>query len=371
MSDRRATIEAAFKQFEDETGSTGTELGAASTPAPTAAPVPSPTPAPTPNALTVPLKPPAPPAPAAPAASGAPTPAPTPAPASDDEHDNKTTAVDKPPQSWKPAQRAKWATLDPEVRQEIMRRERDVDRTLSQSAQARQLQAQLVQVVSPYMARVNELDMHPLQLIQEFFKVDHSLRSGTVTSRAKAMAKLINDYEIDVEALDNALSGSVNPKDSEADKLDKLLQDRLKPFLKFIEEQTSESEAQRRQEMATMERQIEAMAEDQEKFPEFANVYQDMADLIEVQAKRGVYLTLEQAYTRAVAMNPEASERVRAMNDKATKDKATREAHERAQKALAASKSVTGAPNGTPSGTINRQDRRATIAAAFDASVGR
>ena len=52
----------------------------------------------------------------------------------------KSSPTDRAPQSWKPAEKAKWATIDPDVKQEIYRREREVTKTLSETAAARQLQ---------------------------------------------------------------------------------------------------------------------------------------------------------------------------------------------------------------------------------------
>ena len=41
------------------------------------------------------------------------------------------------------------------------------------------------------------------------------------------------------------------------------------------------------------------------KYPFFEDVREDMADLIEINAKRGIALTMEQAYDRAVRSNPD------------------------------------------------------------------
>jgi hypothetical protein len=107
------------------------------------------------------------------------------------------------------------------------------------------------------------------------------------------------------------------------------------------------------------------------KYPHFADLREDMADLIEISAKRGVYLSLDQAYSRAIAMNPDVSQQLAAQRDTEAKKAAAQTANARAQRALNASKSVGGAPTGAPSGSSPATDRRATIAAAFDAAGGR
>lgn len=283
---------------------------------------------------------------------------------------DKTYSIDKAPQSWKAGPKGKWGALDPDVRQEIIRRERDNERVLNESASARQLATALNQVVSPYMARINSLGVHPIAAIHELLKADHLLSSSNKVQQAKFMAKLISDYAVDIEALDAALAGQPI-KGSENDKLEQLLQQRLQPFMKFIEEQTRGNEERQGQMMAKMQNDIAAMSDNPE-FPEFDAVREDMADIIEIQAKKGVYLSLEQAYTRAIAMNPEVSDRVQKMKDAAKARDAAQSSHARAQQAARASKSVSGAPNGSVTGgSTDRKDRRATIEAAFDQLEGR
>lgn len=282
----------------------------------------------------------------------------------------KTYATDKPPQSWRPAQKAKWAALEPDMRQEIVRRERETERVLGETAQARSVAQAFQQVVQPFMARIQSQGVHPMTAIQELLKADHILVTAPKAQRAQFMAKLIKDYDIDVMALDDALSGSqtaTNPVQSE---VERLLQERLAPFQQFIQNQNQESERVQQRTAAELQTNIEAMASDP-KFAEFDNVREDMADLIDLSAKKGVYLTLEQAYSRAIAMNPEVSQRVQQQLALDQKSASARAAHARAQKALRASSSVGGAPSIVATGATVVNDRRATIAAAFDQLEGR
>lgn len=284
------------------------------------------------------------------------------------EGEKKPDATDKPPQSWRAAQKAKWGTLDADVRGEILRRERDADRILSESANARQIATAFVQVVQPFMARIQSLGVNPIMAVQELMKADHVLHSSPMPQRAALMAKLINDYGIDVVELDKALSGSQAGVDPMQATLDRMLQERMKPIQDFLQTQQQNEYQRRNQEQQQVDQTVEQMAADTTKYPYFEQVRADMADLIEISSKRGVYLSLEQAYNRAVGMNPEVSQEVAKQQDKGR----LQAAHQRAQKALAASKSVNGAPGGTPGGAqINVKDRRATIAAAFDALEGR
>lgn len=283
--------------------------------------------------------------------------------------DTSRQVEDKPPQSWRNAPRAKWASLDPEVRSEVMRREKEISRTLSETAQERRVAQSFQQAVQPFLGRIQSMGIEPVQAVHELLKADYTLTTAPKAQRASFMAKLIKDYDIDVVELDRALAGQ-EPADPVQSKVDQLVQERLQPIMKFMEAQNQSTRYQQEQTQKTLAEQIAAMESDP-KFSEFDAVREDMADIIEVASKRGVYLTLEQAYSRAVAMNPEVSQRVNQRSESQRKSEAAREANLRAQKSIAASSSVRGAPGGSINGVATGNDRRATIEAAFSQAEGR
>lgn len=276
----------------------------------------------------------------------------------------------KAPQSWRAGPKAKWATTDPEVRAEVMRREREVERVLGESANARKLAGAFGSMVQPYMARIQTLGIHPLAAAQELFKADHILTTAPRVQRAMFMAQLIQQYEVDLHALNDALKGTADPESSGPD-IDGLLSQKLKPFLDFMQQQTRAGEESRAQTMQRMQEDMDTMAANTEKYPFFDEVREDMADVIDAHAKKGLYPTLEQAYTRAIALNPEVAAKVAKMAEDAKRGAAARDKNERARRALEASSSVSGAPTGGSGGVPNVKDRRATIAAAMDQLEGR
>lgn len=291
---------------------------------------------------------------------------PTPAPLPDED---ALQNVEKAPQSWKPAQKAKWATLDPDVRQEVMRRERDISRTLGETAQARQIANQFQQAVQPFMARIQSNGITPLQAVNELLKADHILSSAPPPQRAQYMAKLIKDYGVDIRALDDALAGSVTVDPVQAT-VEKLVEQRLAPFQQYIAQQEEARQQAAAYQAQQTQMTVERMAQDPA-FPYFQDVRHDMADVIDLSAKRGVYLSLEQAYQRAVAMNPEINQALAAQQASDAKKAAAQTANARAQRALNASKSVGGAPVGSVSNVPAGTDRRAALEAAFSAVEGR
>jgi hypothetical protein len=273
---------------------------------------------------------------------------------------------DKAPQSWKPAARAKWDALDPEVRQEVARRERQTTQVLNESAGARQLQDQFVQAVQPFMGRLQSLNAHPIAAVQELLKVDYFLATAPKNARAQRMAQFIKDYDIDIEALDAALSGRITKDNDPAVKndevVDRLLQERLAPYQRLLQrEQQREQE-----ETQALAGTIEAMASDPEKYPYFDKVRFDMADIIDLSIKKGRPETIESAYNKAVQLDPVISQELARKSAAEAATKAAALATSQAQRARRASVSVGGAPTGNILGSPAASDRRAVIAAAFE-----
>jgi hypothetical protein len=275
--------------------------------------------------------------------------------------------ADKAPQSWKPTVREKWATLDPEVKQEVIRREREVNRVMSETSSQRRFVDGFRKTVAPFAERFKSANVPPERAIASLLYVDHTLATGSPTERAQMLAKLVTDYGVDIQLLDDALSGIVpNKGDPVADRVQQLLDAKLKPFNEFLQqtEEQKQQAVQRDFEQAQMT--VKQMEEDTEKYPHFDTVREDIADLIEINSRRGVYLSLPDAYNRAVRMNPEASAQVQA----AAKRTQAQKANESAQRALGASLSITGAPSGVKT-EVPASDLRGTIEQALINAGGR
>ena len=276
-----------------------------------------------------------------------------------------TPTGEKAPQSWKPSTKAKWDKLDPEVRQEVVRREKQTTQVLNESAQARQISTQLQQAVQPYMARLNSLNAHPITVVGNLLKSDHVLSQGTKAAKAQLMAKLITDYDIDLVTLDTVLAGKP-VADPVATQVEQIVQQRLAqslaPYQQLLVQQQQAEQAEQQRLAST----VNSMATNP-KYPYFEQVRGEMADIIELSTKRGIPLSIEEAYNKAIQLDPVISKEVAA---KVGHGKASA-ANQQAQRALRASSSVSGAPSGGLLGSPTGNDRRATIAAAFESLGGR
>ncbi len=272
--------------------------------------------------------------------------------------------TDNAPRSWKGPAKDKWATVDPVVRAEVHRRERDAARLAQETAPIKQFTQQFSQVIAPFAQHYAQTNLPPLQLFNNLMQADVHLSTAPAAQRAQFMAKLIKDYQIDIGMLDSALAGEgINDPTAP---FERMLEERLAPVNEFLQ-----TEQQRRQQTVQAERQraetvLDRMARDQINFPHFDLVAQDMADITEMALKRRVYLTPQEAYARAVAMNPEAQ----AAEQSRSGQQRAQQAHDAATRSMGASLSVSGSPASLKQ-EVNASDLRGTIEAAWNAASGR
>ena len=246
--------------------------------------------------------------------------------------------VDRAPASWRKEAKGEWASVPLHIRQEVHKRELEITRALNEANVSRQAASQFEQVAQPYMARIQSLGVTPQQAFSELLKADYLLASGSQQSKAQMLDKLIQDYGVDINELDatiaRRLGGQQQAQPQQVD-IQQLVQQQLQQALAPMYAQQQQAQMQQQQQA---DQTVEQMSLDP-KYPHFEDVRQDMADIIEINSRRGVYLSLDDAYNRAIGFNPELSSSIR-----------TTQLNQQAQQAKAAALSVTGAPSssGTP-----------------------
>ena len=276
----------------------------------------------------------------------------------------KQHRIDRAPSSWKKEAKGEWAALPVHIRQEVHKREAEINRVLQQSAPDRQLAEQFKQTVTPFMARIQANGIDPVTAAKNLFEADHRLSTGHPRDRAQYLAQLIMEYGISVEDLDTALVPLVQGRQTQpaapAGGVDiaAIVQQQLSQALAPIMQERQQAQMRSQQEV---EQTVEQMALDP-KYPFFDEVRMDMADLIDLSAKRGVVLSLDEAYSRAVRMNPDTYGQL----ERQSTVSAATQAHQAAMRAKAAGSSISGAPAGG-GGQANGGDGslRGAIEAAF------
>jgi len=255
---------------------------------------------------------------------------------------------DRAPESWKPAAREFWQKLPAEARQEIQRREHDINQFVQQTAAKRKIADQFVETVSPYMGMIQAEGGNPISMVQDLLNTATFLRTGPPAQKAVLIAKLVKDFGISIQDLDSALVGEQIPEDPNA-KIMQILDQRLAPVNQLLQRVEQGRQQQTQQESLEMDQEIATFATDP-KNEHFIDVKDDMADLVEMASKRGRPITLKDAYDKAVAMNPEVQAAIRARV---------------VQKRNAGSSLPQRGPN-TGGGDASKRTARQDIEAAFD-----
>lgn len=270
-------------------------------------------------------------------------------------------ATDRAPNSWKPAIREHWANLPPEVRAEVSRRELEVQQTLSQTAQVRRFAQDFAQTINPYSHLIRAQGSTPLQAVNNLMGTAARLMQGNQQEKATTVAEIIANYGIDIQVLDQVLSnGTYNP--GNAPSQTQAVPTWAKPIFGFMDN------LQRMQEQRQLQIQQEAdqAIQQLEQRPFFEDVREDMADLMETAANRGRVLTMEQAYEKAIALNPEISKIVEQRKRAETSRNPVSEAAATLARARKAASSVKGSPAGTKAGANGKMTRRQQLSEAWD-----
>lgn len=272
----------------------------------------------------------------------------------------------KAPAQWKPEARERWAGTDPLIKAEVTRREREFQSHLQSSAGLRDFVSAFENIVRPYEMFIRAENSNPLSAVANLFDTAAQLRVGTPQTKAMMVAGLCAQYAIDLSQLDTALARvfnvqteGINPAAAQQhpQQQQQVLQDpRVDQYLYWMAQQ---QEQQQQAETADIQRQTQAFAEGNEFFED---VRMEMADMIEMAARRGIVLPVKEAYDKACAMHPEISKIV-TQRQSAANPRAMTQAALRARRAAASVKGETS-PLGS---TVPQSDSlRGAIEAAFE-----
>lgn len=264
----------------------------------------------------------------------------------------------KAPMGWTPNERESWSKVPRHLQERILAREREMATAVANTSEARKLHEhfkQMAQAYAPVLAA--EGVKEPMQAVESLFQTVASLRMGSPAQKAAEVARIVQQYGVDIQALDSALVGQT-PQGGSNTELEALLEQKLAPVNQFM--QTIDQLQQ--QQLQTGQQQAQDQITEFAKNAEFLNdVREDMADIIDLAAKRGVTLSLEDAYKRACAAHPE----IAAVQAQREQDKRIKGDQDSLAAKQAAASSISGKQIGTGGGQ-REMTLREQIASAWD-----
>lgn len=272
---------------------------------------------------------------------------------------------EKAPASWSAKAREAWGKLPAEAQAEVMKREREVNKVLQETAGARNVVTQLNSVLAPYKDGMIASGMHnPMEAIGTMLATESRLRAGSAQEKAYTVANLIKNYGVNIQELDNILSGQgyANAPSVNTDpRIEQLIEQRMAPVNQFLQMQKQQQYQQQQYEQQQAAQTVSTFAER----AEFINeVRMDMADLLDMAAARGQPMSIEDAYKKACAIHPEVSS-IMAQREK---ERAMMGNQSEIMRKKTAASSINGLQR-SPQTSKNNESLRSTIANIWDESL--
>jgi hypothetical protein len=270
-------------------------------------------------------------------------------------------AKEQAPISWKPEEKTHWATIPKPAREAIQRRELEVQQALSRTAQSRKFAEEFVQTVSPYAHLIRAQNSTPLRAVDNLMKTAAVLMTGTQQQKAEMLAQVIENYAVDIPVLDTVLSRRPASLGAGTAALPPQVAEALKPVNQLLERIEQSQQNYEADLAARAQAEIARISAK----PHFDDLREEMADLIELTARRGGKISLEDAYTRVLGMHPELKPAAPTPNANDVSAAAATLA-----RAKRAGKSIAGAPASGSVSPAAPANRREAIARAWDEKTG-
>lgn len=264
----------------------------------------------------------------------------------------------KPPESWTPASKAKFAELPLEIQQEVMRREEDVHKGFTKFDEQRVFGKQVEDVISPYLPMIRSEGGNPLEAIGGMLQTGYILRTGSNESKLKAIEFLVNKYQIDISPM-------MRPQgqQQQGHYIDPTVQQLQNQVWELTQAQQNQYQMAEQQEQAQIHSTIDSFASDPANIY-FENVRPEMAALL----KEGRAQDMQEAYDMACWARPD----IRPLMLQSQNKRLAEQNREKVNKSRNAAVSITGSPVGSTK-SVKSDDRtmREEIAENLRAVQGR
>lgn len=284
------------------------------------------------------------------------------------QEERQPVVTDKAPNSWKPTSREHWAKIPAEARAEITRREREIQTTLSQTANVRKFANDFANVINPFSHLIRAQNSSPLQAVHNLMSTAAGLMTGNEQQKAAIVAEIIQNYGVDCNELDGILSAIASKNGGKVpDRRQSRREEHVPTWAQPIiakHKKLEELEAQHEERLRTEADEEISKVESE---PYFDDLRDDIADIMEVAANRGRKITVRQAYERAVEFNPDIKKLI-TQHKVAAKPNGGKQVINRARRAAA---TIAGAPMTRAGGVKGdeKMSRRQQLAQAWDDAV--
>lgn len=214
---------------------------------------------------------------------------------------------DPPPSTWSAAGKAVYASLPPEARAEISKREKDVARGIQQYAERSRYAEAIQNEFRPYEAMFRSIGANEFDFVRNALSVEYKLRTGTPQERGQLLLQYAKHYGADLGQLtDEPLQDS----GLDYNALNRAVQSQVAPYINKMqrwemEQQAAVNRAKQAEQHEAIS-QIEAFRNERDQDNNVAHVYFDnVRDDMAALLAAGRCSNIKQAYEMACRANPE------------------------------------------------------------------
>lgn len=246
--------------------------------------------------------------------------------------------LEEAPQSLPASVKAKWASLDPEVRTYWSQREADIHKKFTSDDGELQMGRKIKEVITPYMALIQSEGGTPETAVRDLLNTAYQLRSAPAAQKAQMVQKIIHQYGVDMSLIQQSETSDPNIL---------ALQQKIAHLEQMANPETLYKSFEERSENNKIYSEVKAFASDP------ANkYYEQVKPLMASIMGSGTVQNMKEAYDAACKAHPTVSSMLEAEKSVSLKAKQAEEI-EKKRKAAA---SITGSPGATVpnSGAPNR-----------------
>jgi hypothetical protein len=257
----------------------------------------------------------------------------------------------RPPASWRKDFHDVWQKADPKMQEYAWQREEQMRAGVEPLLAKAQFADTMQEAIEPYLPTIQGMGLTPEKAVSALMQADYTLRTAPPQQKMQLFAQLAQSYGINLGAM------GANPQAAPQNSVDPLvwqLQNELNNVRGEVMGWKQQQEMQQNQQLLGEINQFSLKAD------HFEEVRPTMIQLLQ----SGMAETLEQAYDKAIRLNPDLFEQVSKAQQAEQAAKQAKEYNRAAKAARAAAVSVRSA---TPSANTapKAANRRALLEEAF------
>ena len=261
---------------------------------------------------------------------------------------NAPTPVDEAPKGLSIGMRENWKNLDSQTKDEFKRYEERISGMAQKYAHdARRAQA-MDKVIQPY-SQLMQMNGGPQNILPALLQTGAALQTGNEVERARTVASLISQFQVNPAQVAGFLKGE-NPEPSQNEQIQQMINKQMAPVNQQLQYYQQRDQQMRQQGQEQIKGKIREFAQANEFYGDLSET---MADIMDIAARNGREMGLQEAYDAAAWQHPEIRKVMLA-----------RQSQGQIQQRKRAASSIHGTPGGEGSSAAPA-DLRSTLEQAF------